>query len=219
MSRGDRIRTVVVDDHTLFRQALCDLLRTDEQIEVVGDASNAAGAISACELTKPDILLLDANLPDASAGSVIDRLRRSCPASRSIVVSMFDSPDLVADLISRGARGYLLKTADREELITAVHAVYRDDERVVLSVTPSMLVARTAQVPSAPSPLTGREREVLKLVAAALSNRQISTRLGVTEGTVKRHLSNIFTKLGATSRMDAVNRAASDLVTWPAEPA
>ncbi|AGL20663.1 two-component system response regulator [Actinoplanes sp. N902-109] len=204
----------MVDDHTLFRQALCDLLRTDEQFEVVGDARNAAEAIAVCERTRPDILLLDANLPDASAGAVIDRIRICSPTSRPIVVSMFDNPDLVADLVARGARGYLLKTATREELITAMRTVHTDDERIVLSVSPSTLTAPAPAPP--PSPLTDRETEVLTLVAAALSNRQIATRLGLTEGTVKRHLSNIFGKLGATSRMDAVNRAAPQLVRKPA---
>jgi DNA-binding NarL/FixJ family response regulator len=203
MAADDPIRLVLVDDHTLFRQALGDLLRLSGGIQIVGEAGDGAEAVALCNRTRPDIVLLDAHLPGVRTTWTLGRIRTVSPGARVVIVSMLDDPDLIRELIGQGAHGYLLKTAQRQELLSAIRTVHSDGSRIVLSVS-----ARSLATPhEAGNPLSQRERELLQLVAGALSNAQIATRLRITEGTVKRHLHNIFDKLGATSRLDAVNKA------------
>lgn len=199
-----RIRVVLVDDHALLREGLREILDAQEDLTVVGEAKDSESAIAVVERTRPDIVLLDVEIPGSEAPVTVTRIRELSPESHVIILSMYDGPQLLRRLLSAGIRGYLLKSISREELVAAVRSVYDEPGRLVLAV--SMESLANAQHGSA-GVLTDREVEILELAAQALSNSQIGSRLGLTEATIKRHLRNIFIKLGAVSRIDAVNKA------------
>ncbi|ATL65633.1 response regulator [Nocardia terpenica] len=201
------IRILVADDHTLLRDALCDLLRSEPDFEIVAQAGTGTATVQLAAEHRPDVLLLDIEMPESNPPETVRRLLTNQPTLRIIVLSMHDEQQLVHQLLSLGVRGYLNKGTERQTLVSAIRqSVVEGPRTVTLSVSPDSLRAR-AEEPEDPGTLSMREREVLALVAEALSNRQIAGRLGITEGTVKRHLRNIFTKLDAVSRIDAVNRA------------
>lgn len=219
MKSGDQIRVVLVDDHALVRHGVREILEAEDDLVVVGEAGNSADAVSVITETQPDVVLLDVEIPGDDAAHTVERIGIKSPATRVVVLSMYDGPRVLAELLARGIRGYLLKSATRHELVSAVRTAASDEERVTLSVSRDSL-AQVQRQGSMPSPGTGnlspRERDVLELAAQALSNAQIGHRLHLTEATVKRHLSNIFAKIGAVSRIDAVNKAvAAGLIDPP----
>jgi DNA-binding NarL/FixJ family response regulator len=201
----DRITILLVDDHALVREGLREILQTQQDMHVVGEAEDSATAVALAAAEQPDIVLLDIEIPGDYVTTTVNRMRSSSPASRVIILSMYESPQLVQALLAADIRGYLLKSVHWEELAAAIRAVRADDDRVVLGISRESL----SPIQHGPSPaaLSARELEVLDLVAQALSNGQIASRLQLTEATVKRHLRNIFVKLGAVSRLDAVNKA------------
>jgi DNA-binding NarL/FixJ family response regulator len=201
----DRTTILIVDDHALVRQGLRKLLETQEDLQVVGEAGEAGEAVTLAAETEPDIVLLDVEIPGGEVTETVRRVRGSSPRSLVIILSMHEGPDLVRATLAAGIRAYLLKSVHWEELVVAIRAVHADSDRVILGVSQESLQA--ARPRPGQGELSDREREVLGLVAQALSNSQIASRLGLTEATVKRHLRNIFAKLGAVSRLDAVNKA------------
>ena len=208
---AEPIRILLADDHTLLREALRDALTTDPGLAVVAEAGDGEAAVRLARTHRPQVVLLDVEMPGHHAPTTVEQLLRHCPGIRVIIVSMSDEPQTVRELLAAGASCYLHKSVSLPTLISAVRAVVRQepqDRSVLLSVPREALAAEPAR-PAAPGVLSAREEEVLALVAEALSNRQISSRLGITEGTVKRHLRNIFGKLDAVSRIDAVNKAAA----------
>ncbi|WP_084960767.1 response regulator [Thermoactinospora rubra] len=209
----DRTTVLIVDDHALFREGLQELLEGDGDIAVVGQAGDSAAAVALAERHKPHVVLLDVEIPGDDVTTTVSRIQAASPRSQVIILSMYDGPYLVQRLLTQNIRGYLLKSVRRAELLAAVHAARADHDRVILAVSRESL----AQVQgAAAAPLSAREQQVLELVAEALSNGQIATRLGLTEATVKRHLRNVFVKLGAVSRVDAVNKAvAANLIKPP----
>ncbi|MET9245186.1 response regulator [Nonomuraea sp. NPDC051941] len=213
MIRSEQPTTVaIVDDHALFREGLREILESQEGLVVVGEAGTSSGALKMVADKKPDILLLDVEIPGDSATDTVTRLRIQSPNTQIIILSMYDGPQLLHRLLAAGIRGYLLKSVHWHELVSAIRSVHDEPERVVLAVSRESL----AQMESTPSEvLTSKEREVLELAAQALSNRQIAARINTTEATVKRHLRNIFVKLGAASRIDAVNRAIDASLITP----
>lgn len=197
---------MVVDDHALVREGVCGILKTQEDLRVVGQAGDSATAVALATEIKPDIVLLDIEIPGEEATVTVPQILDCSPQSRVIILSMHESPELVKAMLDAGVRGYLLKSTSWEELVVAIRTVVADGDRIVLGISRHSL--RPAPSASGLSTLSEREREVLVLVGEALSNRQIAARLSLTEATVKRHLRNIFLKLGAVSRIDAVNKAA-----------
>lgn len=203
-----KTRIVVADDHTLLREALCDLLGTEPEFEIVGQAGSGTAAVRVVAERRPHVVLLDVEMPDNEPCETVRRLLGLDPDLRIVVLSMHDSPQLVQELLSCGVRGYVHKGVERSTLVSAIRqCVTGDQSTVTVSISPQSLATYATPWPD-DCGLSHREREVLALVAEALGNRQISAQLGITEGTVKRHLRNIFTKLDAASRIDAVNRAA-----------
>lgn len=204
-SRDGRTTILIVDDHTLVREGLREILATQEDMCVVGEAADSKATVALAAEQQPDIVLLDVEIPGDDVTTTVSRIRDLSPGSRVIILSMYEGPQLVRAVLDAGIRGYLLKSIHWQELVVAVRAVRADNDRVVLGVSRESL--RDVQQESAPGKLSAREREVLDLVSQALSNSQIAARLHLTEATVKRHLRSVFVKLGAVSRLDAVNKA------------
>ena len=204
----NRTRIMIVDDHTLVREGLRRILQAQDGMEVVGEAGDSAAAVAIAARERPDVVLLDVEIPGGEAAGTVRGLREASPQSRVIILSMHEGQVLVQELLDAGIRGYLLKSIHWQELVLAIRTVHSDPDRVVLGVSGQSL--RPAGHGGAPGTvaLSAREREVLGLVGEALSNGQIASRLSLTEATVKRHLRNVFVKLGAVSRIDAVNKAA-----------
>jgi DNA-binding NarL/FixJ family response regulator len=212
-----RTTILIVDDHALVRDGLRELLKTQEDMCVIGEAADHPTAIALAAARQPDIVLLDIDMPGGDVTTTVSQIRGRSPKSQVIVLSMHEGPQLVQTLLAAGIRGYLLKSIHWQELVVSIRAVRAHSDRIVLGVSRESL--KYAQVGSSPGPLSEREREVLSLVAQALSNAQIAAQLHLTEATVKRHLRNIFVKLGAVSRLDAVNKAAEWQRHHPAPPA
>lgn len=207
------IRVAVVDDHQLFREGVIELLATLPSVKVVGQAGTGAGAIELAERTRPDVMLLDLDMPDTvgnptlRGGGTTERILVVSPDTRVIVLTMHDDARRVGELVNAGASGYLLKSAGRDDLQAAVTAAARADDSVVVSVSRATAIS-LASVGTSPSHLlTPREVEVLTLIADGGSNRAIARDLHIAEATVKRHLATIYAKVGATSRVDVVNKA------------
>lgn len=210
-SSADRIRVLIVDDHVIVREGLREILNSQDDIEVVGDVGDSAGAVALTAEKRPDVVILDIEIPGDDVTVTVGRIRGLTPEARIIILSMYEEPPLLQRLLAAGIRGYLTKSIDHDDLVSAVRGVCAEDGRVVLKVSAASLAY--ALGPSS-DVLSQRERDVLELTARALSNAQIATRLNIAEATVKRHLRNIFVKLGAVSRIDAVNKAvAASLIT------
>ena len=212
-----QIRLLLVDDHALVREGLRALLTLESDLAVVGEAADSDSAVHAAARLRPDVVLLDVQIPGQRAPYTVRQIHQVAPEARVVVLSMHDGTHLVRELIAAGIRGYLLKSVDAEELLAAIRNVYRNPGRMVLSISASSMTG--LQAVGGDNPLSERELDVLRLTARALSNSQIASRLEITEATVKRHLHSIFGKLGAVSRIDAVNKAiASSLLPARDEP-
>jgi DNA-binding NarL/FixJ family response regulator len=195
---------LIVDDHAVVREGLRRLLTAYDDMRVVGGAGDLAAAAALAAQERPGIILLDIGIPDG--GTAVRKLLASSPGSRVIIVSRREGPELVQSALEAGARGYLPMNIQGNELVVAIRAVLANPDRVVLGVSRASLGYGVGT--RGPQALSDREREILALVGQALSNRQIASRLSLAEATVKRHMRNIFVKLGAVSRIDAVNKAA-----------
>lgn len=207
------VRVVVVDDHVLLREGVREILTAAAGLEVVGEAGTSAEAVELVGASRPDVVLLDVEIPGDPVTATVRRMAQVSPASAVLILTISDPPDLVRELIAAGIRGYLLKSVSRHELVGIVRAARRSSDTVTLSLSRDTLlrlsaVSETGSV-AEPSLLSQREVDVLRLAADALSNIQIATRLALTEPAVKRHLRSVFAKLGAVSRIDAVNKAIS----------
>jgi DNA-binding NarL/FixJ family response regulator len=212
METGSRIRVLLADDHTMFRQGLKEMLATGGDIEVVGEASNGREAVALAERIKPDVVILDVEMPVMGAAEVMDLLLGVSPTPRVVILTMHDNPRLVREFLGRGACGYLSKSASIEGLLTAVRTAAESplgprQENVVLAVPRDVLERVENDAEGEPS---ARELEILLLAARGLSNRQISTTLTISEATVKRHLANLYAKMGVGSRSEATSKALSE---------
>ena len=211
-AENDHIRVLLVDDHALFREGVAEILDAEEDVLVVGEAENGLEAIAVAEREKPDVVLLDVEMPVMGAEGAIRGILRVSPSSKVLVLTMYDEPRLVRKFLTLGAHAYIVKKATREELLAAVRAVYRAEDRVVLSVSRNTAERLKG---SEKDSLSSRELEVMLLTARAMSNNQIASYLHISEGTVKRHLTNIYAKLGVSSRADAAKKAlTSGLITF-----
>jgi DNA-binding NarL/FixJ family response regulator len=200
----ERIAILLVDDHALVRAGVREILETQEDLVVVGEAASSEEAVRQVALLLPDIVILDIEIPGNESTVTVSRMRELSPDTQIIVLSMYDSVQLLRQLIATGIRGYLLKTVDRHELFAAIRSAHKRSGSMMISVSQESLTMLHGDNELT---LSVRERQILEMVAQAMSNSQISHRLDITEATVKRHLRNIFVKLGAVSRIDAVNRA------------
>jgi DNA-binding NarL/FixJ family response regulator len=192
------IRVLVADDHPVVRHGLCTMLEIEDDIVVVGRAGDGEEAVALYRQTRPDITLMDVQMPKVDGIEALRQIREEDPEARVIVLTTYRNEDYIFPSLRAGARGYLLKDASREQLAAAVRTVFAGQ---------SLLDPQVAEtVSNAPrhAPLTARELEVLALMADQNSNAQIAQRLFVSENTVKTHVSNILAKLGCNDRAGAV---------------
>jgi DNA-binding NarL/FixJ family response regulator len=195
------MRLFLVDDHPVVRAGLAALVDGEDDMEVVGQADNANAAVSGVRDAKPDVVLMDIQLGDGPDGvAVAEELLRLPDPPRVLVLTTYESDADVRRAVEAGATGYLLKACPPEELFAAIRAAARGES----ALSPKVAMRVMDQVRSGRPALTGRESEIVSLLAEGLGNRQIAQRLYVTEATVKTHLVHIFAKLGVDNRTAAV---------------
>jgi DNA-binding NarL/FixJ family response regulator len=201
---GRPIRLLIVDDHPVVRDGLRGVFADDPDFEVVGEASNGAEAIAQVQPLAADVVLMDLRMPEMGGVEAIERLRRTAPGARVLVLTTFDTDRDVLPAIEAGATGYLLKDAPREELVRAVRAAHRGES--VLSPAVARRLMGQVRRPSREA-LSQRELHVLRLIADGASNREAAAKLFVSEATIKTHLLHIYEKLGVRDRAGAVGEA------------
>lgn len=210
------IRLLLVDDQALFREGLRILLSQHPRLDIIGEAAHGEAAIAAAKLHVPDIILMDLRMPRLNGVEATRQITREMPHVRVIVLTTFEDDDEVYEAISAGAVGYLLKASPSERVIEAIELTARGESFIEPSVTAKLLAhfSRLAsqQVPTRTpeplvDPLSSRELDVLRHLASGRSNKEIAAELGIAEGTVKNHMSNVISKLGALDRTQAALRA------------
>jgi DNA-binding NarL/FixJ family response regulator len=193
------IRVLVADDHPVVRQGLCTMLELEDDIQVIGRAADGLEAVEQAHAERPDVILLDVQMPKMDGIEALRRIRSDDPQARVIVLTTYRNEDYIFPSLQAGALGYLLKDATREELAGAIRTV---------AAGQSLLDPALVSVANAAPTLTARERDVLHLMADGMNNAQIAIQLFVSENTVKTHVSNILEKL------DCRDRAAAVLTAW-----
>jgi DNA-binding NarL/FixJ family response regulator len=203
------IRILVADDHPMLREGLVAVLSTQPDFEVVGEAADGSEAVRLAEALRPDVILLDLEMPGTDGVAALERLRDAGSEVRAVVFTAYDTDERILGALRAGARGYLLKGASRAEIFDAVRTVYAGGSLLQPGVTARVLehLGRSDERAQA-NQLTPRELEVLGLISEGLQNSEIAERLFVTERTVKFHVSSILAKLGADNRTEAVAIAA-----------
>jgi DNA-binding NarL/FixJ family response regulator len=195
------IRVVVVDDHTIVRNGLVQLLGSDPGLEVVGAAGDGEAAVALCLEQRPDVALMDLSMPGMGGVEATRSIAEQGNGVQVVVLTSFADRERVLDALNAGAIGYLLKDAEPEELIRAIHAAARGESPLDPRAARTMLAAQ--QTPGPLELLTERERQVLALVAEGLPNKQIGRRLEISEKTGKAHLTSAFRAIGVDDRMQA----------------
>lgn len=199
------IRILLVDDHSVVRQGLQMFLALDPELEVVGEASNGAEGIEQVRKLKPDVVLMDLLMPVMDGITAIQTLRNEFPEVEVIALTSVLEDEKVIGAIRAGAIGYLLKDTQADELCQAIKAAANG--QVQLSPKAAARLVHEIKSPDSPEKLTERETDVLRLLAAGRSNKEIANELGIGEKTVKTHVSNILMKLGLSSRTQAALHA------------
>jgi DNA-binding NarL/FixJ family response regulator len=196
------IRVVLVDDHAMVRRGLEQLLEGTDGIEVVGTAGDGGEAIAVVRETTPDVVLMDLQMPDIDGVSATSRIVASGSTSQVVVLTSFSDSERIVAALDAGAVGYLLKDAEPEDVLEGIRAAARGESPLHPRAARQLLTAR-ASTRGAPVELTPRETEVLSLVRQGLANKQIARRLGISERTVKAHLTSTFQRIGVADRTQA----------------
>ncbi|MEU5979295.1 response regulator transcription factor [Streptomyces sp. NPDC047315] len=214
--RAAPVRVFLVDDHEVVRRGLRDLFDAEADIEVVGEARDAAQALARGLALRPDVAVLDVRLPDGDGITVCRELRSRVPGLSCLMLTSFDDEEALLDAIMAGASGYVLKQINGSDLVAAVRTV-ASGQSMLDPATTSRLIGslREVQEPAPPrsdklAALTDRERAVLRLIEEGLTNREIGKKLYLSEKTVKNHISRLLAKLGVERRVQAAVIAAHD---------
>lgn len=197
------IRVLLADDHPVVREGLSAMLESAEGITVVGQAGSGEEAVVQAVALRPDITLLDLRMGGMDGVEATGQILRQVPGCKVVIVTTYEDDSDILRAVEAGAAGYLLKGSSRQELIDAVHTAARGETVLTPSLAGKLFRSRTVE----PSPLSGREREVLRLVGRGLTNAEIGTELFVSEATVKTHLLRSYRKLGVSDRTAAVMKA------------
>jgi DNA-binding NarL/FixJ family response regulator len=196
------IRVIVVDDHPVVREGLVASLEDDPGFQVVGAVGSAADAVSLVSRLKPDVVVLDLELPGGDGLDAIPALIAAHPGGRILILTAYDADERVLGAMRAGAKGYLLKGASLEEIARAIRAVYAGESYLEPRIATKVVSALGPR--ARPGVLSERERVVLRLIADGRENKQVARELGITERTVKFHVTSILNKLGAGNRAQAV---------------
>jgi two-component system NarL family response regulator len=196
-----KIRILVVDDHHVVRQGLVALINSVEDMEVVGEAADGRKGVELYQMHSPDVTIMDLRLPVLGGVEAIQEIRRFNPQARVIVLTTFDGDENIYRALQAGARGYLLKDMFGDELMDAIRAVHAGRTRI-----PPVVAQRLAERMGGPD-LTSRELDVLRLIVAGMSNKEIGHQLHISEATVKTHINNLLGKLGVSDRTQAATTA------------
>jgi DNA-binding NarL/FixJ family response regulator len=202
-------RVLLADDHTMFREGLAGLLTSYGGLEVVGETTNDEGAVALAREKKPAVVIMEMQRPFEKAKEALARMRALEPTPKVVIVTMFEDPALMRNLLKLGASGYVLKSGSSRHLVSTIRAAVFDPKEgnVVVGIPREMLEEAEG---GSNGVLSTRELEILLLAARGLSNRQIASRVHLAEGTVKRHLSNSYHKMEVGSRGEAVKKALHD---------
>ena len=195
------IRLLVVDDHILLRQGIAGIVAPEQDMDLVGEAGNGADAIAQFERLRPDVTLMDLQMPVMGGIEAIAVIRAQAPDARIVVLTTYHGDVQAVRALKAGARGYLLKSSLIDELLTAIRTVHAGRRYIPADV------AQDIAMHAAEEPLSGREIDILALVAAGQANKVVARELSVSEQTVKAHLRTIFQKLGVGDRTQAVTTA------------
>jgi DNA-binding NarL/FixJ family response regulator len=197
------ITLVLVDDHAVVRNGLAQLLGAAEDIEIVGMAADGSEALEVVTRLEPDVVLMDLQMPVVDGVTATKTIVSSGSSAQVVVLTSYSDSDRIVGALDAGAVGYLLKDAEPEDLLEGVRAVARGESPIHPKAARQLLTARTEAGNRVTVDLTPREAEVLKLVRLGLANKQIGRRLGISERTVKAHLTSAFQRIGVTDRTQA----------------
>jgi NarL family two-component system response regulator LiaR len=203
MTQHDKIRVMIVDDHTVVRSGLAAFLMTYDELELVGEASSGEEAVRRCAELAPDVILMDLMMPGMNGAEATRAIRGVCPDSKVIALTSFKEDDLMQKTLQAGAIGYLFKNVTAEELVTAIRNAREGKPSLAPEAAQALIHAVTQPHPVG-FDLTDREHEVLALMVKGYNNPQIADHLVISRSTVKFHVSSILSKLGVTSRTEAV---------------
>jgi len=200
------IRILIVDDHQVVREGLRWILDAEPDLEVAGEAASASEGLDAIVKIPCDVVLLDIHLPDRNGLDALDDIHAAKPDLPVVILTMSAEPEYVEDAVRKGAAGYLVKNAPQSELIRAVRAAAAGDAYIQAEVTRPLLArfARDVRAPGAAPALSPREQQVVSLLAEGLANKQIAHQLDISETTIKGYLRDVYDKLGANDRAQAV---------------
>ncbi len=202
---SERIRVLLADDHAIVRRGIRALMATEPNLEVVGEAENGRVAVEEAKRVRPDVVLMDLEMPEMDGIEATRRIMAEQPEAKVVVLTSFATDEKVFPAIKAGAKGYLLKDAGPQDLVEAIHQVQRGEASLHPKIA-RMLLREVSQPPEGPrtrEPLSEREVEVLKLVAKGHRNQEIADSLVISEATVRTHVSNILGKLHLANRTQA----------------
>jgi two-component system, NarL family, response regulator DevR len=207
------IRIAIIDDHEMVREGLRAILQTEPDFEIVAESESAEGIVELVDQTKAEVVLLDARLPCVSGPEACRLLAASHPETAVLIVSTYSDDELVNQCIQAGAKGYLIKDIERFSLKESIRAVHRGEAAVSPAVAAKVLArlrhTATSDVPAGPQ-LSNSQREILRLISQGYSNREIASRIHLSENTVKSHTQEIFRKLQVRNRVEAAIRATKE---------
>ena len=199
--RNKQIRVIIADDHPVVREGLTAIINSQSDMKVVGEAENGRTAIELWLLHRPDVILLDLRMPEMNGIEATLAILKIAPQAKIIILSTYKCNEDVYQSVKAGAKAYLLKDAARHELIAGIRAVYAGQIKLSPEISAQLMAGVTQER------LTKRETQIILLVVAGKSNKEIGASLGVTEGTVKIHVGHVFKKLGVGGRTEAIQIA------------
>jgi NarL family two-component system response regulator LiaR len=205
-SPSPRIRVVIVDDHPMVRRGLATFLKVYDDLELAGEAADGKEAVELCARLRPDVVLMDMAMPEMDGATATRLIRKQSPAVKVVMLTSFKDEILIQSALQAGAIGYLLKDVSADELAQAIRAAHAGHSTLSPEVA-EVIVQAAGQPPKPGLDLTERERAVLALMIEGLNNTQIAGKLGVSPSTIKTHVSNVLSKLGVSSRTEAVTLA------------